>query len=429
MPVMSLLLVAITITLLLFGAPIAVAIGIASFSVLIIFNPLPDLQLVTLLFSQAATTFIFLAVPLFVLAGNLMSKGTMGKKLIDFVVSLVGWAPGGLGIANIKGSMIFGGISGSSLADAATFSTIMVPRMVENGYPKSYAGAVTLTSSCLSVIIPPSILIVLAAATTEQSVARALAGGLFPGLLVVFMLLIPNYIITKKYGYGHKIAFSLKNVVNKLVECWTAIIAPLIVLGSIFTGFVTPTEGAALAVFWVLVVDGLIYKKLKINDILYSLKSTAILTSSILFIITSTAVANWVLAYEQVPKKLASLLGSMTGGNVGVLLLMGIILILIGMVVDAGPATIIFGPLFLPIAVSLGIDPTHFLIILVTGLALGLTTPPYGVCLFCIASVARIQINKLVISSLPFYGALIVAFLLIIIFPQITLIGPKLFGL
>lgn len=426
---MSISLVVLAALLLIIGTPIAVALGLSSALVMLVFKPVPSLQLIPQLFSEASTSFIMLAVPLFILAGNLMESGTVGKKLIDFTTSIFGWAKGGLGAVNIVGSMLFGGISGSSLADTATFGTIMVPRMEEDGYPRDYAGAVTLTSSSLSVIIPPSILLVLAAAASQQSVSRALAGGLLPGILITVSLLIPNYFISKKNGYGHRIPFSFKNVGKKFKECWTALIAPIIILGTIFSGIVTPTEGAAVAVLYILFIDGIIYRQFKVKDIIEALKKTAILTSAILFIVTSSAITNFIIAYENVPKVLAEILTSVPGGQIGFLLLIDIILIFIGMTIDASPATIIFTPLFLPIAMSLGIDPTHFIVITVMGLALGLTTPPYGVCLYSIASVCNIPMDKLISRSIPFYCAMLITLILVTIIPQISLFIPNLFGL
>ena len=429
MPVMSITLLVLSVVLLLLGTSIAVSLGLSAIIVMLVFQPVPNMMIIPQMFSEASTSFILLAVPLFILAGNLMERGTMGRNLIDFTTSLVGWMKGGLGAATVTGSMIFGGISGSSLADTATFGTIMVPRMEKDGYPRDYAAGLTLCASCLAVIIPPSILIVLAAASTLQSVGKALAGGILPGLLITAMLYIPNHIISSKQGYGTRIPFSIRNVLSKFMTCWTALVAPLIILGSIFSGVVTPTEGALVAVGYILFVDMLIFRRLKWVDLKEASKSTAVLTSAILFIATSSAMANWIIAYEHVPKYMAELLVGVPGGQIGFLILINIFLLIIGMTLDAGPATIIFTPLFLPVATSMGIDPTHFLIIMVCGFALGLVTPPYGVCLFSISSICNISMDRLVRASLPFYVMIFIAMLLITFIPSITLFIPKLLGL
>ena len=429
MPVMSMSLLCLSIVFLLLGTPIAASLGLSAILVMLIFEPVPNMMIIPQLFSEASTSFILLAVPLFILAGNLMERGSMGRNLIDFTTSIVGWMRGGLGATTVVGSMIFGGISGSSLADTATFGTILVPRMVEDGYPRNYAAAITLNSSCLAVIIPPSILIVLAAASTLQSVGRALAAGILPGIIITVLLLIPNYFISKKHGYGTRIPFSFANVFSKFATCWTALVAPIIILGSIFSGVVTPTEGALVAVIYILFVDMLIYKKLAWHDFIIAMKNTGTLTAAILFIATSSAMANWIIAYENVPSVLAEVLMAVPGGQAGFLLLTMVVLVVIGMSLDAGPAILIFTPLFLPIAVSLGIDPTHYLILMVTGFAIGLVTPPYGVCLFSLSSICKISIDDLVRASIPFYVVLFIALMLIAFVPQVTLYIPNLLGM
>ncbi len=429
MPWMSITLVVIATILILLGAPMAVSLGLSAICVIGFFQPVPNMQIIPQLFSEAATSFILLAVPLFILAGNLMERGTIGRNLIDFTTSIVGWSTGGLGSVNIVGSMLFGGISGSSLADTATFGSILVPRMQADGYPKDYAGAVTLTSSSLSVVIPPSILLVLAAAATDQSVGKTLAGGLLPGIIITISLMIPNFYISKKHGYGHKIPFSFKNVWKTFTECWTALVAPLIILGSIFSGIVTPTEGAGVAVLYILFVDVVVGRKLSMADLVDSLKKTAVLTAAILFIATSSAIANWIIAFEGLPKFLAEVMTNLPGGKYGFLVMVDVVLLFIGMVLDATPATLIFTPILLPIAVNLGIDPIHFLVLSVVGFALGLTTPPYGVCLFSISSVCDIPMVKLIRRAVPMYVAMFIALLAVTFLPQLTLIVPKLMGM
>lgn len=429
MPVMSLTLLALCVIILVVGSPVAVSLGFASALVIFIYKPVPDMMMVPQLLCEASTSFTLLAVPLFILAGNLMEKGSVGRNLIDWCTALVGWMTGGLGMVNIVGSMIFGGISGSSLADTATFGSILVPRMVDDGYDRDYAGAVTLTSSCLSVVIPPSILIVLAAAATQQSVSRALAAGLGPGILITVCLMIPNWYICKKNGYGTKIPFTLKNLWNKTKTCWTALVAPLIILGTIFTGIVTPTEGAAIACLYVLIVDGIVYRKLTIRDIIDCLEGAGVLTGCVLFIATSSAVMNFVISFEGVPNHLSNLLMSVPGGKIGFLILLDIFLVIIGMTVDANPATLIFTPLFLPVAKNMGIDPSHFIIITVVGFAVGLTTPPYGVCLFSISAVCGIPMDRLVKKAIPFYVVLFGSMILVTFVPALSMTLPKLMGM
>ena len=429
MPVMTLFLICLAIVLFILGVPIAAALGMASAAILYIFQPIPSMMMLPQLLSEACASFVLLAVPLFVLVGVLMERGTMGRNLIEFSQALVGWMTGGLGAVNIVGSMIFSGISGSSVADTATFSTLLVPVMVEEGYPADYSAAVTVTSSTMSTIKPPSIQVVLAAAATNESVGAALAAGLLPGFLIGFLLLVPNHFICKKKGYGKQHPFSWQYLWEKSKSCWTALLAPLIIMVSIFSGIVTPTEGAGVAVLYILVVDCVIYRKLGLKDIWLSLEKTAGITSAILLIASASALMNFIIAFENIPRVLSAILTAVPGGKFGFMVLFFFLVIIIGMILDATPATLIFCPLFLPAAVSLGFHPTHFIMLWVMGVALGMITPGYGVCVFSAATITGVPIARIVKESMPFYLVTILGMVLVAIFPEIALVVPRLLGL
>ena len=428
MPVMTITLVVILVILLLLSVPVAVSLGLASVATMLIYHPV-TLELIPQLLYNNSTGFVMLAVPLFILAGNLMECGTIGRNLIDFVNSLVGNQTGGLGTVNIVGSMLFGGVSGSSLADTAVFGSILVPRMEAQGYPKDYAAGVTAISSCLSVIIPPSINIVIAAAVTSVSIARGMAAGVLPGILLTLSMCVANWYLAGKHHYGTKIPFSWKNVGQTLKTTWTALLAPGIILGSIFSGIVTPTEAAAITVLYVLVVDALIYRKLSLKDIWKCLKDTGRMTSNILFIATSSAVASWIITYDGIPALMAQALANVPGGKYGFELLLVVFIMILGAVMDAGPILIIFTPLFMPVATALGLDPIHYIMIIITGTAVGLTTPPYGVCLFSLATITKMKIGDIARAMIPFYICVAVALLLIAFIPGISLWLPSLLGL
>jgi len=428
MPIMTISLVTILLLLLFMGAPIAVSLGLASVITMVVYQPV-TLELIPQLLYNNSTGFVMLAVPLFIMAGNLMERGTIGRNLIDFVNSLVGWQTGGLGTVNIVGSMMFGGVSGSSLADTAVFGSLLVPRMEEQGYPKNYAAGVTAISSCLSVIIPPSINIVVAAAVTSVSIARGMAAGVFPGLLLTLFMCIPNWYLSGKHKYGVKVPFSWKNVKNTLKDTWTALLAPVIILGSIFSGIVTPTEAAAITVTYILVIDAVIYRKLSFKDILGALVDSGRMTSNILFIATSSAVASWIITYEGIPQMMANALMSVPGGKYGFEILLLVFILLLGAVMDAGPILIIFTPLFMPVAIALGIDAIHYIMIIIAGTAVGLTTPPYGVCLFSLATVTNLKIGDIAKATVPFYLFVFIALLLIAFVPGISTWLPGIFGL
>ena len=429
MPVMTITLISAAVVMFVAGVPIAAALGLASALVLFVFQPIPNFMMITQLFSEACASFVLLAVPLFILVGALMERGTMGRQLIDFSMALVGWVKGGLGAVNIVGSFLFGGISGSSVADAATFSTMLVPRMKKEGYPGDYSAAVTVTSSTLSTVRPPSIQIVLAAAATNQSIGKALAGGLLPSVVILFLLLVPNYLISKKRGYGTDHPFSLSNLWRECKRCWTALLAPVIIMGVILSGLVTPTEAAGIAVLYIIIVDGVFYRQLGVRDIWESLKKTAGITSSILLIASASALMNFIIAFENIPQMLSVALTSVPGGKFGFIVVFLIMVLIIGCVLDATPATLIFCPLFLPAAVMLGIDPIHFILLWVLGVALGMTTPGYGVCVFCVATITRVPIGAMIREAMPFYVVTLAAMALIAVFPQIVLVIPNLLGM
>jgi C4-dicarboxylate transporter DctM subunit len=301
--------------------------------------------------------------------------------------------------------------------------------MVEDKYDKDYSGAVTVTSSCLSTVIPPSIQIVLAAAGCNVSVSKSLAAGLLPGLLVTIFLMFPNWYICKKRGYGTKHPFSWGKVFKSLSETWTALLAPLIILGSIFSGFVTPTEGAGVAVLYVLIIDGLIFRNLNLRDVWDCCKKTAALSGSILLIATASSVMNWVIAIEGIPQLLIKFLTGVPGGKVGFTIMIILIMVFIGMVMDATPATLIFAPLFMPAAQAMGIDQIHFIMLFVMGVAVGMTTPPYGVCLFSITTIANIPMVRLIRECVPFYVMLLIVFAMVAFIPPLSLWVPSLLGM
>lgn len=425
---MTITLLCLAVAFIILGMPIAVCLGFSSLIVMLLFQPVPLVIVPQLLFSNS-TSFIMVAVPLFILVGNLMERGSIGKNLIDFVETIFGSTTGGLGSVNIVGSMMFGGISGSSLADTAVFGSILVPQMEKQGYPKEYAAGVTVISSCLSVIIPPSINIVLAAAIISASVSRSMAAGVIPGILLTLIMLFVNLRISIKNNYGYKTPFNIRNIYSSFKETWTALIAPLIILGGIFSGLVTPTESAALGVLYVLFIDFFLFKKLTLKDIKNALYQTGKLTSSILLIATGSAVANYILAFEKVPFLMSKALSQVPGGQFGFSFLLVIFLILLGAIMDAGPIIIIFTPLFLPVAMSLGMDPVHYLIIIVTCTGVGLTTPPYGVCLFSLSAITGISIQKISRSTIPFYLAVFVGLSMIAFLPKLSLFLPNLLGL
>jgi len=427
MPVMTITSAIVAGILTILGVPLAVALGLSCTIALLVFQPIPSFELIPQMMSVVTEDFILTAVPLFILAGVVMERGGLGKKMISLINSLVGWAPGGLGVANIIGSMVFGGCSGSSLADTACLGSILIPRMVDEGYDRHYAGAVTATSSTLAVVIPPSILLIVWAVIAEQSVALLLVVGFLPCILITLFLLIPNYYISRKRKYGRVTKFSYKTFLKELKSGIPPILAPVIIIGGIMTGFFTPTEAAGVASIYALLVTVFIYKGLNINLLIEILVEAGKLTAGILFIVAASRLFTWIIAWEGVPRLISNLLLSFTDSPIVFLLLVNILLIFTGMVLDVICALMIFTPLLLPAAIAIGVDPIHLGVIMVGNLAIGLVTPPFGACLFSTAAVGKMSIEGIVKESLPFYGVLILSLLLYTYIPQIVLFLPNLF--
>ena len=427
MPIMTITSSLIAVVLAILGVSLGVALGLACTIALLVFQPIPSFELIPQMMSVVTEDFILTAVPLFILAGVIMEKGGLGQRMIWLVNSLVGWMPGGLGAANIVGSMVFGGCSGSSLADTACLGSILIPRMVSEGYDRNYSGAVTATSSTLAVVIPPSILLIVWAVIAEQSVARLLVGGFLPGVLITIFLLIPNHFISLKRNYGKIVKFSFKGFLKVLKSGILPILTPIIIIGGIMTGFFTPTEAAGVSSVYALIVTVFIYRGLTLNLFLEILVEAGKLTAGILFIVAASRLFVWIIAWEDVPRLVSNFLLSITRNPIIFLMLVNILLIFIGMFLDTICSIIVFTPLILPAAIEVGINPIHLGVIMVGNLAIGLVTPPFGACLFSTAVVGKMPIEGIVKESFPFYGALILSLLLYTYIPQLVLFLPNLF--
>jgi len=408
------------------GFNLSVSLGLSSVITLIIFRPVP---LIAIYFTmvKGVEAYILSAVPLFMLAAYIMANGGIAKRLINFCNALVGWITGGLGHVNIVASLIFGGISGSSVADTAVFGTMLVPQMVRKNYPKSYACAITLTSSVLSVVVPPSILIVILGATVNQSISRLLVGGIIPGTIVALLLCISNFILSKKGGYGRICNFSLKRLGFEFKKSIAAMIAPLILLSGLLSGYTTPTECSVVAVIYSLIVTVFFYREYNLRDFVRSLVETANVNGEILFILSSCRIFTWILSWEGISNEIVSILTSLTDSAPLIYIIIIGVLIIVGMFVDSIIAIFIFGPLFYPVILNFGVDPIHFGIIMIMTLALGLTTPPFGACLFSICRVTKISVKAVVVDSVPFYLSLLLAILICLFIPETVTFLPNLF--
>lgn len=416
---MSLTLIVIFVVLAFLDVPLSVALGLASAGTIWWFG-LP-LTMVTQSMATSINSFLLIAVPLFILAGQIMERGGLSERIFDAAEALVGRLSGGVGHVNIVSSFIFGGISGSSVADIASLGPITIKSMTSRGYPKPYAAALTLITSTLATLVPPSILIIVAAASSGQSVGAALAGGLGPGVLLALALAAYNTLIARKNSYGKITSFSLGRSVRALVRAAPAIGAPIIILTGMFSGIVTPTEAAGLAVLYTLLVAGAVYRQIGLKDVLVLTIRSGQLAGSVLLILMVANVATFVFTVDMLPQKASGFLALFAGSGFGTLMLMGVIFIIVGMMMDIVAAALMLIPVLMPAAISAGVHPMHFLIYMVTCLAVGLATPPVGTCLFATAYVSKVPTPKLIKAAIPFYIVNLVVIVLVAAFPQIVM--------
>ena len=371
-------------------------------------------------------SYTLIALPLFILMGQLMNESKITSKLIDFCLLFVGKIRGGLGLVNVTSSMLFGGISGSSVSDTASIGSVLIPEMEKRGYPKEYAAGLTVASSTMGMIIPPSIPMVLYAVTAQESVGRLFLGGLFPGLLVGLLQLFITIWISNKNSYPRESKqFSIQTILKKIVENSYILLMPFFVVGSVILGVATATESAALGVFYALMIGVFLIKSLKPSNIYKALKDSVLTSAKIMIIIAFSKLFIWILAYERIPDQISETISTFGLNPASMLLLFAIIILISGTFIDVSPAILLFTPVFLPSIIYIGISPILFGVILVIGLAVGACTPPVGNCLNVCAIITGLSIEKIFKSAAPFLIANVITLIIIIIFPSLVMWLPN----
>lgn len=410
--------------------PIAYAIGLAALFTLL--SAMPFLPSVTTLAQRMATSldsFTLSAIPFFILAGQIMNRGGIAVRLINFAKAIVGPLPGGLAFVNIISCMLFGAISGSAVAAASAIGGFMNPMMEKDGYDKSFSAAVNITSATTGLIIPPSnVLIVYSLASGGVSIAALFIAGYVPGLLIGLALMIVAliYSIIKKYPTDKLVTFRV--FVKRFIAAFPSLMLLVVVIGGIVAGIFTATEASAIAVIYTLVL-GFVYKEITVKDISPILLET-VKTSAIVLLLISTSIAmSWVMSYENIPQEISNTLLSISDNPIVILIIINLILLFVGVFMDMTPAVLIFTPIFLPIVTKLGMDPIHFGIIMIMNLCIGLCTPPVGSVLFVGCSVAGLKIQQVIKPLLPLFLVMIAVLLLITYFPELTLWLPRQFDL
>ncbi len=406
--------------LLLLSVPIGYAIGIASLTALVVHSNIPLLMI-----SQNAVagvdSFPLLAIPFFMLAGNLMSSGGIAKRLVNFFESCIGHITGGLGMVTVVVCMFFAAISGSAVATVSAVGAFMIPEMVNHGYNKSFSAALTAAAGTIGVIIPPSIPFVIYGVVSGTSITDMFTAGFLPGIMMGIALMIITYIVSKKNGYKGKAEKSTwKERWTTFKDAFWAILSPIIILGGIYSGFFTPTEAAVVSVVYSFIVGVFVYKELDFKGAYKSFKDAIVVNGATTFMIgLSTAFAAY-LTMEQIPNMIANAIIGITDNGIIILLLINLFLLLVGMFIDNIPATIILTPILLPVVKSLGMSPVTFGIMLTMNLAIGFCTPPYGIDLFVASAISKITIEDISKQIIRMIFALIVVLLLITFVPFLT---------
>ena len=411
------------------GTPVAWSISISSLLTIIVSIPLlPAVTTIAQRMATALDSFALLAIPFFILSGQLMTQGGIADRLIRFAKTIVGALPGGLALINIISAMLMGAIAGSAMASASAMGSILGPEMEKEGYAKQYGAAVNITSATIGLIIPPSnVLIVYSLASGGVSIAALFLAGYIPGILTGLFLMIVAGIWAKKHHYKTFKRSSLNEIAHSFLIAFPSLLLLVIVIGGIVGGLFTATEASAIAVLYSVVL-GFVYKEIKFNDIPKILLDSAKTSAVVMLLIAASMGMSWIMSYENIPQNLSDFLLNISDNKIIILFIINILLLFVGIFMDITPAVLIFTPIFLPVVKTLGIDPIQFGIMMVLNLCIGLCTPPVGSVLFVGIGIAKTSIEKVIRPLLPMFFAMILALILITFIPQITLWLPRIFN-
>ncbi len=428
---MSILVLVFTFfTLLLLGVPVAWSLGLASFFTLVVtVSALPSATTIAQRMATGLDSFSLLAIPFFVLAGEIMNRGGIANRLIDFAKGLTGKLPGGLLYVNVIAAMLFGAIAGSAAAAASALGSILGKRMEQEGYPKTLGVAVNITSSTTGLIIPPSnVLIIYSLASGGVSIAALFVAGYLPGLLLGTVLMLCAAFFIKKNKLPQGEAVSLSYLATSFWRAVPSLFLLVLVIGGIVGGIFTATEASAIAVVYTLLLS-FVYRELKVSDLSGILVRSSETSAVVLLLIGTSMSMSWVMSAEDIPQLISEFMLTVSDNKWVILIVINLILLLVGTFMDITPAVLIFTPIFLPVVTKVGVDPVHFGMIMVVNLCIGLCTPPVGSLLFVGVSIAKISLTQALKLLLPFFLAMVIALVLITLFPEITLFLPRVFDL
>jgi C4-dicarboxylate transporter, DctM subunit len=423
----TLVLLAGAVLLILASVPIAFALGLASMAFLWLTGT--PLSSITQVGVTGLNTYPLLAIPFFIMAGEVMNTGGVTRRLVGFASAWVGHFTGGLAHVGVVANMVMAGLSGSAVADASALTTVMLPSMVERGYPRPFSAALLASAATIGPIIPPSIPMVLYGLAASVSIGALFLGGVIPGIVMGICLMVYSYIIAKRHGYKPDHAYSLRHALRATFEALPALFMPIILLGGVLGGFFTPTEAAAVSVVYGLLVGFFLYRELRLSSVIQLLRLTAYRTALVVIILASTTLLGYVLALEQIPTKVSQALLQLSSSPWVLLLLINVFLLFVGCFIDAAAAILVLAPILVPIVEQVGISPVHFGLIMVLNLMIGLLTPPVGGLLYIVCEVAHMRFEVLVRAVLPFLFPLLISLTLVTYIPWLTLWLPSLFGL
>lgn len=413
--------------LLIIGAPITVALGVAAMSAFMSIDK--DVATLVQIAYNSVNSFPVMALPAFILSGALMQDSGISRRLVNIAEALAGRMTGGMAASTVIACLFFGAISGSGPATTAAVGMLMIPAMIRRGYDKGYASAVTASSGGLGVVIPPSIPMVIYGVTASESITKLFIAGVFPGLLIAAGIIFVNYFISKRKGYKSDADdWSIKTVLVSIKDGFWALMAPVVILGGIYSGFFTPTEAAIVSIFYTLFVGIFVYKELKLKSIFKSMDSTTWLAGRVLIILFTAQAFGRLLVQYKIPDAIAAGLLDFTGNVFVIWILVILFLIAIGMFMETLATIMLVTPVLLPVMTSLGVDPIHFGVVLVMCCEIGFETPPLGENLFIASGIAKTTIEEISVKSIPFSIVEILSVFIVAYIPGLALWLPKLLG-
>jgi len=420
--------IAAFVILLILAVPVAFAVGMAGFLGLWWSGKYPLAIIIQQIF-LTADSFVLLAIPLFVLAGALMETGGIAVRLVRFAQALVGWIRGGLAMAVVVAEYIFSGISGSTIADVSAIGATMIPPLTKAGYKPEEAVSVVASASAMGILVPPCILMIIIGAIADVSVAALFAGGFIPALVMAIIIMVYIYLKARRGGMLPSQSLSLRELGRTFIDALIPLGMPIIIFGGILGGVFTPTEAAAIAVFYAAIVGLFIYREISWSALPGILINSAVMTATVCFLLGTAAVVAWILTVGQVPVLLVKIMRELSAGPTAFLLFSALLFIILGAVIEGPAAVVILLPTFLPVVKQFGIDLIHYSIVITAAVGIGLFLPPIGVGLFISCGIAKISMDRVLRPMLPYVIFLCLGLLIVILLPWFTLILPRLLGL